>query len=177
MNLVLSNVIVVSLVQWSQELAPEVVVMGSMGAYCKSTFAALERVGNQAWIVNVRHVKAVPGRKTDVADAQWLATTKALIQGHPLQEVLDFKGCLRATREERFEALRSDEFSATHRLVAEEIMDHIEDLARRIQRKDQYLLAGLGNCQAQLNLLQTWPGVDQIGAAMLLVETGTDEAP
>lgn len=25
-------------------------------------------------MVNARHVKAVPGRKTDVADAQWLAT-------------------------------------------------------------------------------------------------------
>ena len=26
------------------------------------------------WVVNARHVKAVPGRKTDVADAQWLAS-------------------------------------------------------------------------------------------------------
>jgi hypothetical protein len=27
-----------------------------------------------AWVVNARHVKNVPCRKTDVADAQWLAT-------------------------------------------------------------------------------------------------------
>ena len=26
------------------------------------------------WVVNARHVKVVPGRKTDVADAQWLAS-------------------------------------------------------------------------------------------------------
>jgi hypothetical protein len=40
----------------------------------KSPFSALEPVGIVAWVVNARHVKAVPGRKTDVAYAQWLAT-------------------------------------------------------------------------------------------------------
>ena len=40
----------------------------------KSPFAALETVGLIAWVVNARHVKAVPGRKTDMADAQWPAT-------------------------------------------------------------------------------------------------------
>jgi transposase len=63
-----------ALAQWAQELAPEVVVMESTGVYWKSPYAALEAVGIQAWVVNARHVKAVPGRKTDVADAQWLAT-------------------------------------------------------------------------------------------------------
>ena len=46
----------------------------STGVYWKSPFAALEAVGIIAWVVNARHVKAVPGRKTDIADAQWLAT-------------------------------------------------------------------------------------------------------
>jgi hypothetical protein len=48
--------------------------MESTGIYWKSPYAALEKVGIAAWVVNVRHVKTVPGRKTDVADAQWLAT-------------------------------------------------------------------------------------------------------
>ena len=48
--------------------------MESTGVYWKSPFAALEVVGIIAWVVNARHVKAVPGRKTDMADAQWLAT-------------------------------------------------------------------------------------------------------
>lgn len=48
--------------------------MESTGVYWKSPFAALEAVGLIAWVVNARHVKAVPGRKTDMADAQWLAT-------------------------------------------------------------------------------------------------------
>ena len=48
--------------------------MERTGVYWKSPYAALESVGIRAWVVNARHVKAVPGRKTDVADAQWLAT-------------------------------------------------------------------------------------------------------
>jgi len=63
-----------ALAQWALEIGPEVVVMESTGVYWKSPFAALEAVGIIAWVVNARHVKAVPGRKTDMADAQWLAT-------------------------------------------------------------------------------------------------------
>jgi transposase len=63
-----------ALAQWALEVRPEVVVMESTGVYWKSPFVALEAVGIVAWVVNARHVKAVPGRKTDMADAQWLAT-------------------------------------------------------------------------------------------------------
>jgi transposase len=48
--------------------------MESTGIYWKSPYAALEAVGIRAKVVNARHVKNVPGRKTDVGDAHWLAT-------------------------------------------------------------------------------------------------------
>ena len=63
-----------ALAQWALEIRPEVVVMESTGVYWKSPFAALEAVGIRAKVVNARHVKNVPGRKTDVGDAHWLAT-------------------------------------------------------------------------------------------------------
>jgi hypothetical protein len=66
-----------SLAQWAKSFAPEIVVMESTGIYWKSPYAALESVGIAARVVNARHVKTVPGRKTDVADAQWLAATLA----------------------------------------------------------------------------------------------------
>lgn len=62
-----------ALAQWAHSIGPDVVVMESTGIYWKSPYAALEALGIVAWVVNARHVKAVPGRKTDVADAQWLA--------------------------------------------------------------------------------------------------------
>jgi len=33
----------------------------------------LEKVGIRALVVNAQHVKKVPGRKTDISDAEWLA--------------------------------------------------------------------------------------------------------
>jgi transposase len=58
-----------ALAQWAVEIAPRVVVEGT-GVYLKGLFAALEAVSIIAWVANAHHVKAVPGRKTDVADAQ-----------------------------------------------------------------------------------------------------------
>ena len=63
-----------ALASWAAALAPDCVVMESTGIYWKSPYAALEAAGIRAQVVNARHVKNVPGRKTDVGDAQWLAT-------------------------------------------------------------------------------------------------------
>src|SRR5207245_6715847 len=74
--------------QWALQIAPEIVVMESTGVYWKSPFAALEAVGIVAWVVNARHVKAVPGRKTDMADAQWLATlARAGLHALPVKQL------------------------------------------------------------------------------------------
>jgi transposase len=62
-----------ALSEWASSLKPEIVVMESTGIYWKSPYAALEKVGICAWVVNARHVKQVPGRKTDINDAHWLA--------------------------------------------------------------------------------------------------------
>ena len=61
------------LAQWCASFAPDEVVMESTGIYWKNPYAALEQVGIRAKVVNARHVKQVPGRKTDIGDAQWLA--------------------------------------------------------------------------------------------------------
>ena len=47
--------------------------MESTGIYWKSVYAALEEAGIPAYVVNARHLKNVPGRKTDIADSEWLA--------------------------------------------------------------------------------------------------------
>jgi transposase len=53
-------------------------------------------------------------------------------------------------------------------------MSHIEEIEARIHRFELKLLAGLQAWQPQLVLLQTIPGIDQMGAAMLLVEISPD---
>lgn len=232
-----------ALAQWARDFAADVVVMESTGIYWKSPYAALEKAGIVAWVVNARHVKTVPGRKTDIADAQWLATlaraglvrasfipaadirhlrliarqrqklggmlaseknrlhklladagirlsvlvsdihgqagramVKALIAGKPVAGILDCAGRLRATREELFEALQPEELSDRHLFVLAEVMAHIEYLESAMSRFEQTLLAGLSAWQPLLVLLQTVPGIDRMGAAMLLVEIGPDMA-
>jgi transposase len=49
------------------------VVMEATGQYWKPVWYLLEERAVEQRLVNARHVKIVPGRKTDVADAQWLA--------------------------------------------------------------------------------------------------------
>ena len=230
-----------ALAQWARSLEPDVVVMESTGIYWKSPYAALEAQGIAAWVVNARHVKNVPGRKTDVADAHWLATlaragllrgsfipqadirhlrlvarqrqklggmlaseknrlhkvladsgirlnvlvsdihgqsaramVKALIEGKPMDQVLDLAGRLRAGREKLFEALQPEELSASHLFVLTEIMQHIEELEARMARFEQALIQGLDAWAPQLVLLQTIPGIDRMGAAMLLVEISAE---
>jgi transposase len=61
------------LVAWAGPMQPEVVVMESTWIYWKSVHHALRRAGMTTLVVNARHVKQVPGRKTDIADSLWLA--------------------------------------------------------------------------------------------------------
>ncbi|EKP0314470.1 TPA: IS110 family transposase [Aeromonas veronii] len=229
------------LASWAASLQPDEVVMESTGIYWKSPYAALEQVGIRAKVVNARHVKNVPGRKTDVNDAHWLATlaragllsgsfvppanlrelrllarqrqklvgqlaseknrlhkvltdsgirlgvvvsdlhgksarsmVKALIDGQAPHEVLKLASQrLKASRQVLLDALQG-ELTASHRFVLDELMHHIEEIEARITRFDKRLLDSLKGEQENLALLQTLPGVDLMGAAMLLVEIGSD---
>ena len=102
------------------------------------------------------------------------AMVRALIAGQPPHEVMRrASGRLKAGREDIFDALQG-ELSASHRFVLDELMHHIEEIEARIARFDTRLLAELDGERNALALLQTLPGVDLMGAAMLLVEIGTD---
>lgn len=56
---------------WLSALGVTHVVMEASGVYWKPPWAILEDEF-QCMLVNARHVKQVPGRKTDVSDAAWL---------------------------------------------------------------------------------------------------------
>jgi transposase len=62
----------VALRDWLEALGVTHVGMESTGVYWKPVYAVLE--GHFELIVgNAHHIKAVPGRKTDVKDAEWIA--------------------------------------------------------------------------------------------------------
>ena len=90
------------------------VVMEATGDYWKPFYYLLEDAGFDVLLVNARHVKNLPGRKTDVADATWLAQLGAhgLVRGsfvppEPIRQLRDLTRTRTAvTRERSREAQR-----------------------------------------------------------------------
>jgi transposase len=61
------------LVDWLVEAGCTAVAMERTGSYGKPLYNLLEGVVEQVLVVNAAHIKQVPGRKTDVKDAEWIA--------------------------------------------------------------------------------------------------------
>lgn len=61
-----------ALVAWLQSFGIKTVAMEATSVYWIPLAELLEEAGIEVCLVNPRHVKNVPGRKTDVMDCQWL---------------------------------------------------------------------------------------------------------
>lgn len=61
------------LADWLARGGCQMVAMESTASYWKPLYNILESSGLNAMVVNARHMKAVPGRKTDVKDSEWIA--------------------------------------------------------------------------------------------------------
>jgi transposase len=55
----------------------QTVAMEATGVYWKCVYYALEGLFAELWLCNAQHVKNVPGRKSDLSDAEWLADVAA----------------------------------------------------------------------------------------------------
>jgi len=87
------------LADWLQRVGITTVAMESTGVYWIPAFEILEARGIAVVLVNARHVKHVPGRKSDVNDAQWLQQLHqyGLLRGsfRPREEVTRLRAYLR----------------------------------------------------------------------------------
>lgn len=63
---------VLAMRDWLVSCKINTVAVESTGNYWIATYDILEQAGIDVCLVNARHVKGVPGKKTDVCDAQWL---------------------------------------------------------------------------------------------------------
>lgn len=61
------------LADWMAGNGCEMAAMESTASYWKPLYNVLEAQGLGVMVVNAQHMKAVPGRKTDAKDAQWIA--------------------------------------------------------------------------------------------------------
>jgi transposase len=60
------------LADWLQSCGVKTVAMQSTGVYWIPLYEILEEHGLEVYLVNARHTKNLPGRKSDVQESQWL---------------------------------------------------------------------------------------------------------
>jgi transposase len=97
-----------------------------------------------------------------------------LISGVSIDTMLSMAhGALKCTREDLRESL-DGELTGRHLVVLKHIQHHIDMLEHELAEMDAYLLAAMQPYQWAHQLLQTIPGIDQIAAAMILIEIGDD---
>ena len=99
------------LADWLTQTGITTVAMESTGVYWIPVFEVLEARGFEVLLVNARDVKNVPGRKTDVNDAQWIQRLHqhGLLRGsfRPRQGIVALRAYLRHRE-------RMVEYAASH---------------------------------------------------------------
>ncbi len=84
---------------WLKAVGITTIAMESTGVYWIPAFEILEERGFEVFLVNPRHLKNVPGRKTDVLDCQWLQQLHGfgLLRGafRPSSEICAFRTYMR----------------------------------------------------------------------------------
>ena len=89
----------VAIADWLTAVKIRTVAMESTGVYWIPLFQHLEAKGFEVLLVNAHHIKNVPGRKTDVSDAQWIQFLHAvgLLRGsfRPSQEICAIRSLVR----------------------------------------------------------------------------------
>jgi len=103
---------------WLAGYAVEQVAMESTGVYWRPVFNLLE-AHHAVVLVNPQHMRAVPGRKTDVKDAEWLAELLAhgllrpsFIPLAPVRALRELVGYLRSLVQ-----ARTQEINRVHKLL------------------------------------------------------------
>ncbi len=88
-----------ALADWLEAAQVDTVAMESTGIYWIPTFEILEARGFEVLIVNARHIKNVPGKKSDILDCQWIQQlhTYGLLRGSfiPTPEIRSLRAYIR----------------------------------------------------------------------------------
>ena len=231
------------LADWLISVDCEMTVMESTGSYWKPVYNILELLGLDVMVSNAREVKNLPGRKTDVNDAEWMARLLAqgllrpsFIPDRPQRELREVTRYRKSLVEERareinrlgkmleganiklssvvndvlgknsralLEAAIAGEpinsitieelikgkikgksallvdamdgvLSKTQRRLIKAVLDHIDDMTRRISDLDDIIRDEMEKYDEAIKRLSTVPGIASQSAQTILAEIGLD---
>jgi len=147
-----------SLLAWLTEAGCSHVAMEATGVYWKSVWNILSEGSFDLIVANAAHIKNVPGRKTDVNDATWIADLLAcgLIRGSfvPDQEFQELRALLRTrkqlTREQTRHVQRLQKTLEEANIKLDSVISDIMGLSGR--RIIEAMIAGVKNPQKLASL-------------------------
>ena len=226
---------------WLEARRVELIGMESTGVYWKPVFYVLEELCD-CWLLNARHLRNVPGRKTDMADAAWIAklvqhglVRASFVPPKPIRELRNLTRYRKAQIQERTrESQRLDKilqdagiklssvasdtlgasgramlaaliegsagpealaelakgrlrtkipalrealngrFNANHALIVGEILAKLDYLDEAVARLSDAIEEQCRPFEAEIDLLDTIPGVDRRCAEAMIAEFGVD---
>ena len=232
-----------ALANWLTESGCEMIAMESTGVFWKPLYNLFELMDLDAMIVNAAHMKALPGRKTDVKDAEWIADLlrhgllkASYIPNREQRELREITRYRKSLTEERCREVNrlqkileganikldsvvkditcksarkllqriidddipdSDEVSKLvhgrmrpkldqivasiegittllQRKLLAQIIDHIDDLNRRIGELDKLVQEYMAEYEAAIEAIDEIPGIARRSAEVILAEIGLD---
>lgn len=232
-----------TLANWLTESGCEMIAMESTGVFWKPLYNLFELMDLDAMIVNAAHMKALPGRKTDVKDAEWIADLlrhgllrASYIPSREQRELREITRYRKSLTEERCREVNrlqkileganikldsvvkditgksarkllqriidddipdSDEVSRLihgrmrskldqivasidgittplQRKLLAQIIDHIDDLNRRIGELDKLVQTYMTEYEAAIEAIDEIPGIARRSAEVILAEIGID---
>lgn len=130
------------LMEWLDENDCYTVAMESTGVYWKPIYQTLEtesKYMERIWVVNARHMRNLPGRKTDVKDAEWIATLlrhglleKSFVPSMPIRDLRECARLHRVFVQERCRYInRLEKFLQAHGFKFSSVMKDILCVAGR----------------------------------------------
>ena len=232
-----------TLANWLTESGCEMIAMESTGVFWKPLYNLFELMDLDAMIVNAAHMKALPGRKMDVKDAEWIADLlrhgllkASYIPNREQRELREITRYRKSLTEERCREVNrlqkileganikldsvvkditgksarkllqriidddipdSDEVSKLvhgrmrpkleqivasiegittllQRKLLAQIIDHIDDLNRRIGELDKLVQEYMAEYEAAIKAIDEIPGIARRSAEVILAEIGLD---
>lgn len=232
-----------SLANWLTESGCEMIAMESTGVFWKPLYNLFELMDLNAMVVNAAHMKALPGRKTDVKDAEWIADLlrhgllkASYIPSREQRELREITRYRKSLTEERCREVNrlqkileganikldsvvkditgksarkllqriiddnipdSEEVSKLvhgrmrpkldqivasiegittplQRKLLAQIIDHIDDLNRRIGELDKLVQEYMTEYEAAIEAIDEIPGIARRSAEVILAEIGLD---
>lgn len=227
---------------WLVENGCQMIAMESTSSYWKPIYNILELLSLNVIIVNAHHMKNVPGRKTDVKDAEWIADLlqhgllkpsyipdkeqrelreivryrKSMIEERAretnrLEKVLEganiklssfvssltgvssrklleqslvgqvseenigdlIHSSMQSKKAELLDAL-DGVFSVTQKMLVRAILDHIDDMSKRIKELDDIINDQMKGYEDDIKRIDEIAGVGRRSAEVILSEIGHD---